>query len=78
VPDPSVSGDKFDSVGVDPHDPTTTSKAEAAMQSLNNSLWLPTLLMKDQLDHEDQFMYAVIERKRIRGEQSQYHSKVEF
>ena len=35
VPDLSVSGDKFDLVEVDPHDPTTTSKPEAPMQSLN-------------------------------------------
>ena len=36
VPDLSVSGDKFDLVEVDPHDPTTTSEPEAPMQSLNN------------------------------------------
>jgi hypothetical protein len=35
VPDLSVSGDKSDLVVVDPHDPTTTSKLEAPMQSLN-------------------------------------------
>jgi hypothetical protein len=35
VPDLSVSGDKSDFVVVDPHDPTTTSKLEAPMQSLN-------------------------------------------
>jgi hypothetical protein len=35
VPDLSVSGDKFDLVVVDPHDPTTMSKPEAQMQSLN-------------------------------------------
>ena len=35
VPDLSVSGDKFDLVVVDPHDPTMTSKLEAPMQSLN-------------------------------------------
>jgi hypothetical protein len=35
VPDLSVSGDKSDLVVVDPHDPTTTSKPEAPMQSLN-------------------------------------------
>ena len=35
VPDLSVSGDKFDLVEVDPHDPTTTSEPEAPMQSLN-------------------------------------------
>jgi hypothetical protein len=29
------SGDKSDLVGVDPHDPTTTSKPEVLMQSLN-------------------------------------------
>jgi hypothetical protein len=29
VPDLSVSGDKFDFVVVDPHDPTTTSKLES-------------------------------------------------
>jgi len=35
VPDLSVSGDKFDLAEDDPHDPTTTSKPEAPMQSLN-------------------------------------------
>ena len=35
VPDLSVSGDRFDLVEVDPHDPTTTSEPEAPMQSLN-------------------------------------------
>jgi hypothetical protein len=35
VPDLSVSGDNFDLVVVDPHDPTTTSEPEVPMQSLN-------------------------------------------
>ena len=35
MPDLSASGDNFDLVDVDPHDPTTTSKPEAPMQSLN-------------------------------------------
>jgi hypothetical protein len=35
VPDLSVSGDKFDLVEVDPHDPTMTSEPVAPMQSLN-------------------------------------------
>ena len=35
VPDPSVSGDKFDLVEVDPHNLTTTSEPKAPMQSLN-------------------------------------------
>ena len=35
VPDLSVSGDEFDLVEDDPHDPTTTSEPEAPMQSLN-------------------------------------------
>ena len=35
VPDLLVSGDKFDLVEVDPHDPTTMSEPEAPMQSLN-------------------------------------------
>jgi hypothetical protein len=35
VSDLSVSGDNFDLVVVDPHDPTTTRKLEASMQSLN-------------------------------------------
>lgn len=35
VPDLSVSGDNFDLVEVDPHDPTTTSEPVAPMQSLN-------------------------------------------
>jgi hypothetical protein len=35
VPDLSVSGDNFDLVQEDPHDPITTSEPEALMQSLN-------------------------------------------
>jgi hypothetical protein len=35
VPYLSVSGDNFDLVEDDPCDPTTTSKTEAPMQSLN-------------------------------------------
>jgi hypothetical protein len=35
VPDLSVSGDNFDLVEDDPHDPTITSEPEAPMQSLN-------------------------------------------
>jgi hypothetical protein len=35
VPDLLVSGDNFDWVVVDPHDPTTMSEPEAPMQSLN-------------------------------------------
>jgi hypothetical protein len=35
VPDLSVSGDNFDLVEGDPHDPTTTSEPEAPMQSMN-------------------------------------------
>ena len=35
VPDLSVSGDEFDLVEDDPHDPTTMSEPEAPMQSLN-------------------------------------------
>jgi hypothetical protein len=35
VPDLSVSGNNFDLMEVDPHDPTTTSEPEAPMQSLN-------------------------------------------
>jgi hypothetical protein len=35
VPDLSVSGESFDLVEDDPHDPTTTNEPEAPMQSLN-------------------------------------------
>jgi hypothetical protein len=35
VPNLSVSGDNFDLVEDDPHDPTTTSEPEAPMQSPN-------------------------------------------
>jgi hypothetical protein len=35
VPDLSVSGDKSNSAGVDPHDLTTTSEPKAPLQSLN-------------------------------------------
>nr|CAB3503877.1 unnamed protein product [Digitaria exilis] len=67
LPDLSVSGDNFDLVEGDPHDPTTTSETEAPMQSLNQ---LPVP------HHEDQFLYAIEERTRTRDEQSIYHSKV--
>jgi hypothetical protein len=70
VPDLSVSGDNSDLVQVDPHDPTTTSEPEAPMQSLTNSQWLPTLLMRDRPDHEDRFLCAIEERIRKRCEQS--------
>ena len=43
-----------------------------------NSLWLPTLLMQDQPDHEDCFLSTIEEWTRKRCEQSNYHSKVEF
>ena len=35
VPDLLVSGDNFNLVEDDPHDPTTTSEPKAPMQSLN-------------------------------------------
>ena len=35
VPDLSVSGDNFNLVEDDPHDPTTTSEPKVPMQSLN-------------------------------------------
>jgi hypothetical protein len=35
VPNLSVSGDNFDLVEDDPHDPITTSEPEEPMQSLN-------------------------------------------
>jgi hypothetical protein len=35
VPDLSVSGDNFDLVEDDPHDPTMTSESKVPMQSLN-------------------------------------------
>jgi hypothetical protein len=44
VPDLSVSGDKFDLVKDDPHDPTTTSEPEAPMQSLNQLLVVTDLV----------------------------------
>jgi hypothetical protein len=65
VLDLSVTGDKSDSARVDPHDPTTTSNPKVPMQSLTNSLWLPTLLEQDLHDQEDQFLYGREERTRI-------------
>ena len=44
VPDLSVSGDEFDLVEDDPHDPTTTSEPEAPMQSLNQLLVVTDLV----------------------------------
>jgi hypothetical protein len=69
VPDLSVSGDKFDLVEDDPHDPTTTSEPEVPMQSLNQ---LP--VVTDLVDARS----AIEERTRKICEQSDYHSKVEF
>jgi hypothetical protein len=66
VPDLSVSGDSFDLVGDDPHDPTTTSETRSANAIAEpNSRWLPTLPAQDQPDHEDQFLCAIEERTRI-------------
>jgi hypothetical protein len=78
VPDLSVSGNKFDLMEVDPHDPTRRANLKRQCNRWTNSLWLPTLLVQDQPDHEDQFLFAIEERTRTRGEQSIYHSKVEF
>ena len=58
MPDLSVSGGKFDLVEVDPHDPTTTSKPEAPMQSLNQLPVVTDPAVQDQPDHEDQFPCA--------------------
>jgi hypothetical protein len=44
VPDLSVSGDNFNLVEDDPHDPTTTSEPEAPMQSLNQLLVVTNLV----------------------------------
>ena len=55
APDLSVSGDNFDLVEVDPHDPTTTSKPEAPMQSLNQLPVVTDLAKQDQPYREDQF-----------------------
>jgi hypothetical protein len=44
VPDLSVSGDNFDLVEDDPHDPTTMSEPEAPMQSLNQLLVVTDLV----------------------------------
>jgi hypothetical protein len=65
VPDLLVSGDKFDSVEVDPHDPTTTSKPEAPMQSLNQLPVVTDLVGARSPDHEHQFLCAIEERTRI-------------
>jgi hypothetical protein len=59
VPDLSVRGDNSDLAEDDPCDPTTTSKPEAPMQSLNQ-----------RPDHEDRFLCAIEERTRKRCEQS--------
>jgi hypothetical protein len=44
VPDLSVSGENFDLVEDDPHDPTTKSEPEAPMQSLNQLLVVTNLV----------------------------------
>ena len=44
MPDLSVSGDKFDLVEDDSHDPTTTSEPEVPMQSLNQLLVVTDLV----------------------------------
>jgi hypothetical protein len=70
VPDLSVSGDNFDLVEDDPHDLSTTSKPERQCNRWTNSMWLPTLLVQDQPDHEDRFLHAIEEQTRKRYEQS--------
>ena len=56
---------------VDPHDPTTTSKPEAPMQSLNQlPMVIEPAVKQIQPDHEDQSLQAIEEQARIRGEQS--------
>ena len=60
MPDLSVSGDNSDLAEDDPCDPTTTSKPEAPMQSLNQ-LPVVTLLMRDRPDHEARFLCAIEE-----------------
>jgi hypothetical protein len=58
-------------VEVDPHDPTTTSKLEAPMQSLNQLPMVTNLAgLQDQPNHEDRFLRAIEERARKRCKQT--------
>jgi len=53
-------------VDVDPHDPTTTSKPEAPMQSLNQlPMVIEPAVKQIQPDHEDQSLQAIEEQARI-------------
>jgi hypothetical protein len=70
VPDLSMSGDNSDLVEDDPCDPTTTSKPEALMQSLNQLPVVTDLADADRTDHEDRFQCAIEERTRKRCKQS--------
>jgi hypothetical protein len=71
-----VRGDNSDLAEDDSRDPTTTSKPETPMQSLNQLLVVTDLavarsaLVQDQPDPEDCFLHAIEERTRKRCEQS--------
>jgi hypothetical protein len=75
VPDLSVSGDNSDLAEDDPRDPTTTSKPEAPMQSLNQ-----LHVVTDLADVRS----ALSQEKDARNEQEKdasnliYYSRVEF
>jgi hypothetical protein len=70
VSDLSVSGDKSDLVVVDPHDPTTTSKPEAPMQSLNQLAMVTNLAGARSASSRRSIPIAIEERTRTSGKQS--------
>ena len=78
VPDLSVSGDNSDLAEDDPCDPTTTSKPEGPMQSLNQLPMVTDFADARSTDHEDRFLCAIEERTRKDASNLIYYSRVEF
>ena len=64
---------------VDPHDPTTTSKPEAPMQSLNQlPMVIEPAVKQIQPDHEDQSLQAIENKQEYEASNLMYCTKVEF
>jgi hypothetical protein len=78
VPDLSASRNNSNLAEHDPCDPTTTSKPEAPMQSLNQLPVVTNLTDARRPDHEDRFLCAIEERTRKDASNLIYYSRVEF
>ena len=78
VPNLSVSGDKFDLVEVDPHDPTTTSETRSA-----NAIAEPTPDGYQPCQRKISLITKIVSYPQSKNEQENnasnlIHSKVEF